>query len=173
MALPRPTLLAIAGVVLSLMSFMSMRTIGATSAGEPPLPAPPAQSAAPPADSRPGTRPKKPKAPPPPKLQGVPPAVADALAGGKVVVLLFVQRGGAEDRATARHLSALSSLGSRVRAFRVDIGKVGRYAGIVANLGISQAPAVVIVGPDLKATAPIEGYVESGYLRQRVKDQLR
>jgi hypothetical protein len=172
MALPRPALLAIAGAILSMLSFMVMRSIGTTEAGGPPLPAPAAQVLQQGHERGPGAR-KAPPKPPPPKVEGVPRAVADALAGGKVVVLLFVQPGGAEDRATAAHFRALSQLGGRVRAFRANIANVGRYSGIVANVGITQAPAVVIVGPDLKAAPPIEGYVDSGYLLQRVRDRLR
>ena len=56
--------------------------------------------------------------------------------------------------------------------FRAGIADVGRYAGIVAKLGVTQAPSIVIVRPDLRAVPPIEGYVESQYLLQRVKDQL-
>jgi hypothetical protein len=59
-----------------------------------------------------------------------------------------------------------------VRSFRAGISELGRYAGIVAKLGITQAPSIVIVRPDLRAVPPIEGYVETQYLVQRVKDQL-
>ena len=60
-----------------------------------------------------------------------------------------------------------------MQTFRAGISDVGRYAGIVAKLGVTQAPSIVIVRPDLRAVPPIEGYVESQYLLQRVKDQLR
>jgi hypothetical protein len=60
-----------------------------------------------------------------------------------------------------------------VKTFRAGISEVGRYAGIVAQLGVTQAPSIVIVRPDLRAVPPIEGYVESQYLLQRVRDQLR
>ena len=168
MALPRPALLAIAGAILAMMSFMSMRSLGTSGAEELPLPAPLAQ-----APSKQPDAAKPARKPPPPKVDGVPPAVSRALADGKVVVLLFTQPNAAEDRATAGQFRALSRLGRRVRPFRANIAKVGRYAGIVAELGITQAPAIVIVRPDLKAVPPIEGYVESGYLLQRVRDQLR
>ena len=165
MALPRPHLLAIAGALLSLTSFMAMRTIGAAGVEELALPAPAAQTATKPA-SDPAPKPE------PPRLEDVPRPVANALAAGNVVVLLLVEPGSAEDEATARSFSAVSRLNG-AKAFRAPIAKVGDYAGIVANLGITQAPAVVIVRPDLKAVPPIEGYVESGYLLQQVKDQIR
>lgn len=171
MALPRPTLLAAVGAILSLLSFTAMRTI-ASSAGEE-LPAPPvaAQSTIGPSAAKGGGA-DKPAEPSQPRVEDVPRPVANALADGKVVVLLFTQGRGADDAATSRHFSALSQLGNGVRTFRADISDVGRYAGIVAELGVSQAPAVVIVRPDLRAVPPIEGYLDSQYLLQRVRDQL-
>jgi hypothetical protein len=114
----------------------------------------------------------KPAPPPEPRVEDVPRPVANALADGKVVVLLFTEKGGADDQATARHFAAVSQLGNGVRSFRAGISELGRYAGIVAKLGITQAPSIVIVRPDLRAVPPIEGYVETQYLVQRVKDQL-
>jgi hypothetical protein len=156
--------------MLSMLSFTVMRTIGAQSGGD--LPVPATQSAI---TGGPASKPKPAKAgtpaPPPPRLEDVPPALARALASGKVVVVLFAEHG-ADDAATAQHFSALSSLGG-VRTFRASVAQMGRYAGIVAKLGISQAPAIAIVRPDLKAVPPIEGYVDSQYLLQRVTDQLK
>jgi hypothetical protein len=172
MALPRPTLLAVAGALLSLISFTSMRTIGTQSAGDLPVPDIAAQSVTG-GSSAPATKEPKPAPEPEPRVEDVPPAVSKALADGKVAVLLFTERGAADDEATARHFAALSQLGGGVRTFRAGIGDVGRYAGIVANLGLTQAPSIVIVRPDLRAVPPIEGYVESQYLIQRVRDQLR
>lgn len=173
MALPRPALLATAGILLSLLSFTVMRTIGAQGTEDFPLPAPAAQTPPQAADDGASkAKGKKPEPPPVPKVEDVPPAAANALAAGKVVVLLFVEPGAAEDEATERNFRALSKLGKDVSSFRASIADIGDYAGIVANLGITQAPSIVIVRPDLRAVPPIEGYVESGYLVQRVKDQL-
>ena len=171
MALPRPTLLAIAGALLSLISFTAMRTIATQSAADIPVPDIGTQSVT---GGTPMTPPKDAKTAPPPKprVDNVPPAVSNALADGKVVVLLFTEKGGADDQATARHFAALSELGKGVSTFRAGISDLGRYAGIVARLGITQAPSIVIVRPDLRAVPPIEGYVETQYLVQRVKDQL-
>lgn len=173
MALPRPVLLAAVGVMLSILSFLFMRAIAAQDPVELSLPAPAANTGAQKAgaDAAAGTKQKAPT-PPPPRLEDVPRPVATALADGKVVVLLFAGQGAA-DAATARHFRALSALGSDVHPVRAGLSDFGRYSGIVANLGITQTPAVVIVRPDLTAVPPIEGYVESGYLLQRVRDQLR
>src|SRR5688500_6402131 len=171
MALPRPTLLAVAGAILSLISFTAMRTIATQSAGDIAVPDIGAQSVA--GDSSAATaKDPKPAPPPAPRVEAVPPAVSAALADGEVVVLLFTEQGAADDQATARHFSALSQLGGGVETFRAGISELGRYAGIVAKLGITQAPSIVIVRPDLRAVPPVEGYVETQYLVQRVKDQL-
>lgn len=171
MALPRPTLLAVAGALLSLISFTAMRTIATQSAGDLPVPDVASQSAAGGASNA-SKHDAKPAPPPEPRVEDVPPAVSAALADGKVVVVLFTEKGAADDQATARHFAALSQLGGGVETFRAGISKIGRYAGIVAQLGITQAPSIVIVRPDLRAVPPIEGYVETQYLLQRVKDQL-
>ena len=171
MALPRPTLIAIAGAMLSLISFTAMRTIATQGGADLPVPAATTQSVTgAPTSARPGQ--DKPAPAPTPRVEDVPRPVANALADGKLVVLLFAQAQAADDVATARHFSALSRLGGRVRTFRAGISDVGRYAGIVAELGVTQAPAIVIVRPDLRAVPPIEGYIESKYLVQRVRDQL-
>jgi hypothetical protein len=156
--------------MLSMLSFTAMRTIGADTGGGISLPDSGVQSAS--APTTPAPKPKA-KAEAPPKVADVPPAVANALASGKVVVLLFAEKGAADDAATSKHFSALSRLGGRVRTFRAGLADVGRYAGILADLQVSQAPSVVIVRPDLRALPPIEGYVDAQYLLQRVRDQLR
>ena len=173
MALPRPTLLALAGALLSLISFTAMRTIATQSASDIPVPDIPTHAAtagsgtpAPKADAAPAPK------PPEPRVEDVPRQVADALADGKLVVLLFTEKGAADDQATAQHFAAVAQLGGGVRTFRAGISDLGRYAGIVAQLGITQAPSIVIVRPDLRAVPPIEGYVDTQYLVQRVKDQL-
>jgi hypothetical protein len=172
MALPRPTLLAVAGALLSLVSFTAMRTIATQSAGDIPVPDIASQGVAGGSSSPAPKADAKPAPPPKPRVEDVPPAVSAALADDKVVVVLFTEKGAADDQATAQHFGALSQLGGGVETFRAGISQMGRYAGIVAQLGITQAPSIVIVRPDLRAVPPIEGYVETQYLLQRVKDQL-
>jgi hypothetical protein len=157
--------------LLSLISFTAMRTIGTESIGDIPLPDIATQGVA----GGSSTAPKKditPEPKPEPRVEDVPRAVSNALVDGKVVVVLFTEQGAADDRATARHFATVSQLGNGVETFRADISQLGRYAGIVADLGVTQAPSIVIVRPDLRAVPPVEGYVESQYLLQRVKDQL-
>ena len=144
--------------MLSLISFTATRTIGAQSVGDLPVPdiaAPErcrrlvlrrgreGREAGSAARASGRGRPARPS--------------ADALADGKVVVLLFAEKDAADDQATARHFATLSQLGSGVKTFRAGIADVGRYAGIVAKLGITQAPSIVIVRPDLRAVPADRG----------------
>jgi hypothetical protein len=153
--------------MLSLLAFTSMRTIATQNGADVPVPVATSQSVAG------GAKTAGARSAPAPRVEDVPRSVANALADGKVVVLLFAEGRSADDLATGRHFNALSQLGGGVRTFRAGIDEVGRYAGIVAELGVTQAPAIVIVRPDLRAVPPLEGYVESQYLVQRVRDQLR
>ena len=152
--------------MLSMLSFTVMRTIG-TQSGDVGLPASDTQSVS---ETAPAPGPAKKDPAPEPKVEDVPAAVSNALASGKVVVLLVAEHG-ADDAASGGHYAALSRVGG-VRAFRAGVKDLERYAGIVARAGLTQAPAAVIVRPDLKAVPPIEGYVDSQYLLQQVKDQL-
>jgi len=149
-----------------MLSFTVMRTIG-TQSGDIGVPSADTQSSS----TAPAATPaKKTPQPPEPKLEDVPAAVSNALADGQVVVLLVTEHG-ADDAATAGSYGAIDGLNG-VRAFRAGVEDLERYAGIVARAGLSQAPAALIVRPDLKAVPPIEGYVDSQYLLQRVKDQI-
>jgi len=98
---------------------------------------------------------------------GVPADVGRALRDRQVVVLFFGQ-GGADDVATAEAVASLRGL-KRVAVFRDGIQNLGKYAGVVSGLGVAQAPAVVVVGRQRRARL-IEGFVDSGTLRQQVVD---
>ena len=144
-----------------------MRTVG-TQSGDVGLPGSDTSSVS---SEAPAATPANQAPKPEPKLEDVPAGVSNALASGNVVVLLIAEKG-ADDAATGGHYGAVSRVGG-VRAFRAGVEDLQRYAGIVARAGLTQVPAAVIVRPDLKAVPPIEGYVDSQYLVQRVKDQLR
>ena len=53
--------------------------------------------------------------------------------------------------------------------FTDPIRRLARYRGLVGALGISQAPAIVIVGRDRRARV-VEGYVDGASLAQDVAD---
>jgi hypothetical protein len=103
-----------------------------------------------------------------PARDGLPRRVAAALARRQAVVLFFYQRGAADDGATARAVAGLR--GRRgVAVFSDSVARVARYRSLVEGTGLAQAPAVVIIGPDRRATL-VEGFVDAETLAQQVTD---
>jgi hypothetical protein len=99
---------------------------------------------------------------------GMPLPIARALRDGQTVVLYFRGSPSADDRAMARAVADLR--GQRGIAVIADaIGRLGRYRAVVGELGIAQAPAVVIVGRNRSARV-VEGYIDPTTLAQDVAD---
>jgi outer membrane biosynthesis protein TonB len=186
MALSRPFVLAILGALLAVATFASVRSASDSAEADDTAAAPTVVQPAPstkkpaktsttpttPTDTTPAPKAKaKPKAKPKPKpapaVKGVPPKVGKALAAKRTVVVFFRQPA-ADDDATARAVRSLKGM-KGVSVFSAPITKVGRYERLISGLGVTQAPAVVIVGKSRKGRL-IEGYVDSGSLRQQVKD---
>ncbi len=162
----RPFVLAVLGALLALASFTSMRSAADRAEADdtgaaPQVVKPAARTPAKPAKPAPA----KPKAPA--AVEGVPPRVAKALTARRTVVLFFRQPA-ADDAATAAAVNSVRGV-KGASVFTAPITKLVDYRGIIGGLGVSQAPAVVIVGKDLKASL-IEGYVDSATLRQQVED---
>lgn len=97
-----------------------------------------------------------------------PAAVKRAIAGKKTVVLYFYGPESADDSATGRAVGGLKEMRG-VAVFKVPIRRLNAYRDLVGQLGIAQAPAVVIVGRGRSARV-IEGYVDPPTLRQDVAD---
>jgi hypothetical protein len=195
MAVPRPLLLALVGVVLLGATFMATRNSSdkASSPSPPAAKAPGPSAAAVAKAATPALRPSKSAAQPKsqsaakPKSQSsaaptaksakpatrrgsslrTPAAVARALAQRKVVVLAFFQPG-ADDRATRSAVQALSRK-HLAAVFTERIGNISRYRPIVGSLGVTQAPAVVIVNQQRRARV-VEGYIDAETLAQEVAD---
>jgi hypothetical protein len=188
MAVPRPLLLALLGVVLLSMTFMATRSSRerADDSGEPAAQQPAASQAKDSTASKataaePASKPRAQKsqassaseqeARARPKRRSSslskPAAVARAIGRGRIVILAFFQPG-ADDRATA---SAVAALKPRRWAVVVTdrIDNVGRYGPLIEEVGVDQAPAVVIVDRDRNARL-IKGYVDSKTLAQEVAD---
>lgn len=98
---------------------------------------------------------------------GVLPPVQRALDDRKLVILFFYKPGSADDEATARGVAALRS--SSVAVFTDPVDRLGKYRQLIGGLGISQAPAVVIIKRDRTARV-IQGYVDPATLAQDVAD---
>jgi hypothetical protein len=173
MPISRPLLIVLVAAVLALVGFYATQGMGGSADGE----STPVAVQPPPADLAPEAA-QKPKPEQASKTAarrraraerlGMPLALARAIEGRKTVVLFFRGGGSADDRATGRAVAALR--GQRgVVVFSDSIGKLGRYRAAVGELGISQAPAVVIV--DRKRSARVvQGYVDPATLAQDVAD---
>ncbi len=199
MPLSRPVLIAVAGAVLAVAAFLATsasrqeaaapesnaaelaaRAKKANAASKDPAPAKAkkTEDAAAPAkpdvkkavDTPAKAKAAKPKAAKPAvaKVVGVPPSVKRALDKKRVVILFFRQPGSADDAAVAGAVSAQRGR-KGVSVFTDSIARLARYRAVVGALGISQAPAVVIVGRSGEAQV-IEGFVDKGSLTQQVVD---
>lgn len=197
MPLSRPVILALLGAVLAAVMFIATsgaRQQAVSPAAEQSKPAPKkavaekpaveakkpetaAAPAKPSAEKAQAQTPAKPAKPAPPakpakpvaiKVEGVPGPLARALAKERVIVLFFRQTGSADDRAVARAVSAQKGR-KGVSVFSDNISRLARYRAVVGPLGISQAPAVVIVGRNGEAQI-VEGFVDEGSLTQQVVD---
>lgn len=93
-----------------------------------------------------------------------------ALEDGKVVVLMFRSRS-ADSEAVADTAGRLSRRGGKVVVRVTSIGNVGRYAVFTRKTPVSQAPAVLVIGPSRRAKV-IVGFTDTGELNQAVDDML-
>jgi hypothetical protein len=158
MVLPRPALIAIVGGVLLLAVFAITRLGGQTE--DEAAPAAPVPAAEAPAAGQPAPAAQQATQ----ASDGLPTAVERALARKRVFVLLFTQEG-SDDKATSAAVDRLDG----VQVFKADIEKIGDYRRVISELGINQAPAVVIVDAQGQARL-VEGYVDTGSLAQQVED---
>jgi hypothetical protein len=196
MAVPRPVLIAILGVGLVLAALLATRNAGQGGEAEV-SPAAPAKKPASAVPSKPqdsgspstaesrerdsgATSPEERKPAPnagdeaKPESESSPvlPA-ARALANDKVVVLFISRGGAADDTATRAAVESLDrAFGGRVAVFTDGIQKLPVYQPLLAGVGVSQVPSVVIVRPERRARL-LEGYIDEASLRQHVTDALR
>jgi hypothetical protein len=171
MGIPRVAVIGIIGVVLAAAAFLFTRP-PAEPAAPPPVAAAPAQAPKPTTQVSETTAKAEDDSP----ADNVPADVAKALDDGKVVVLMFAQAGGADDKATRSAVRGLEGAGSselkgRFQVFTDGVAHLADYAAIVGDLGIDQAPATVIVAPDGEARV-VQGFVDERSLLQYVADAL-
>ena len=93
---------------------------------------------------------------------GLPAPVIDAWKQGKAVVLLVVRNHGIDDRMVSRSVRSLSS-DSRLSVFVVHANRVARYSRITQGVGVSQAPALVVVRPRKVSGSVPEAQVADGF----------
>ena len=105
---------------------------------------------------------------------GVPQTNADkkaerAVADHKKVVILFQNPRALDDRAVADSVRLLDRKTKNVVVLTDDLRNVDNYGKLLENLGVSQAPAIVVIGRSGKAEL-VEGYVDGPSLVQVVAD---
>jgi len=108
----------------------------------------------------------------PARPAGLPARVRTALAGDKVVVLLFWTPGAADDRAVRGELADVQRHGGRVVVQAAPVAQIARYQRITRGADVVQSPTVVVVGRDRKAETLV-GYVDHVSIDQLVTDALR
>jgi hypothetical protein len=120
--------------------------------------------------------PAKPKQPALVPGAGLPRGVARALNAHKVVVLFFYDPAASDDQATKAAVRAARSAANpaaarAVAVFQDVVARISDYRRVVGTLGISQSPAMVVVDRSRKAEL-LQGYLDSGTIRQTVRDAL-
>jgi hypothetical protein len=88
-----------------------------------------------------------------------------------VVVLFFSRPGAADDTGAEQAVLKLEGV-KGVQVFSPDFSDLEQYRPILAGVGVSQVPAIVIAKPGRKAQL-VEGFVDQKSLRQQVEDSLR
>jgi hypothetical protein len=105
-------------------------------------------------------------------LKGVPVKVRKAIRQGDVVVLLFWNRKGPDDRDVRRSLRKVDTFDGRVVTKAAPLSAISRYGRIARGVDVNQSPTVVVVDPELRAET-IVGYTDTETIDQAVVDALR
>lgn len=98
-------------------------------------------------------------------------SVAKALGQNDVVVLFFSRPGAADDTGARGAIRELRGTDG-VQIFSPRFEDLNDYRPVLAGVGVSQVPSIVIAKPGRKAQV-VEGYVDRQSLRQQVEDALR
>jgi hypothetical protein len=92
-----------------------------------------------------------------------------AVADDKKVVIFFQNPRALDDKAVADSVKSLDRRTKNVVVLTDDVRNVDRYGKLLENLGVTQAPAIVVIGRSGKASL-VEGYVDGPSLAQVVAD---
>jgi hypothetical protein len=92
-----------------------------------------------------------------------------AVADHKKVVIFFQNPRALDDKAVADSVRSLDRKTKNVVVLSDDLRNVDNYGKLLENLGVSQAPAIVVIGRSGKARL-VEGYVDGPSLVQVVAD---
>lgn len=123
-----------------------------------------AKKAAAPAETEKKAEPKAAKSDPQAK-------VLAEMDSGKVVVLLFWDRTGADDRAARDAADEVNRRDGKVVVHLVHVEDVGRYDSVTQGVTVAQSPTTMVISPDGKART-IAGLSEPTEVDQLVRDAL-
>jgi hypothetical protein len=91
---------------------------------------------------------------------------------GKVVVLLFFDRSGADDRAARDSVEDLNLRDGKVVVHVADVKDVGRYDSVTQGVTVTQSPTTMIIAPDGKARV-VNGLTDPTEVDQLVRASLQ
>ena len=90
---------------------------------------------------------------------------------GKVVVLLFWDKAGADDRAARDAAQGVDRRDGKVVVHLVDVRHVGRYDSVTQGVTVAQTPTTMVISPDGTART-IAGLSEPTEVGQLVREAL-
>ena len=181
--LPRPVLLGIVGVVAIVGVFFVTHKPSTTSSTTPAPSQTPQAAESPTAKPGASARANAPNKSPdkvtpanrsqtgPPSV-GLPTPVKSALDAHKVVVILFWNRRGVDDRSVKASLDALPRHKGKVAVFSDRVENLSRYTRITTAASISTTPSLVVVNRKGQAEV-VNGYLDRQTLGQYVRNALR
>ena len=85
------------------------------------------------------------------------------------MVLFFYEPAASDDRATRAAIRAVRGAGAGVALFQDNVARISNYRRVIGSLGISQSPAMVVIDRNRHAQL-LQGYLDSGTIRQTVRD---
>jgi hypothetical protein len=92
-----------------------------------------------------------------------------AVADNRKVVIFFENPKANDDKAVAESVRSLDRRTKAVVVLSDHVANVDKYGSMVEDLGVNQAPAIVVIGRSGKASL-IEGYIDAESLVQVVAD---
>jgi len=179
--LPRPVLVAVAGIAAVAVLLFATRRGGETATAPAPqvaatesaAPAQPAKDAASKAQAGERTRSQGQggRASSRDSARTLPAGVQRAVNANKVVVVLFWNAKGSDDRAVRSAVSGVSTRNGAVAKFTDTLGNFSRYTRLTGENAITQTPTVMVV--DRKERSEVAtGYLDGATVDQLVVDAL-
>ena len=98
--------------------------------------------------------------------------MARALDAKKIVVILFWNKGGVDDRSVKNSVDRLPRRGGKTAVFTDKVANLSRYTRITAAASVTQTPALVIVNPKGQAEV-LSGYYDFQTIHQYVRNAAR